>query len=102
MPAAAMPLPVILVVAAIAAAQLVVVVRNKLRRRQPDAPWGRPIQRIRDEGVIGRLYRIRGGGDVTDRTWRDLSMWNVFERIDRCASPMGQQALYARMRSQGA
>ena len=63
-------------------------------------------QRARDFAAIGSLYaavsdaaspaeRARG---VSDRTWRDLSLDDVFAKLDRCVTMIGKQTLYKRMR----
>lgn len=35
---------------------------------------------------------------VSDRTWKDLSLDDVFTKLDRCVTMIGKQTLYARMR----
>lgn len=53
--------------------------------------------------MLDGLYQARRGEDpparsVSDRTWRDLSLDDVFARLDRCLTVVGQQTLYRRLR----
>lgn len=42
------------------------------------------------------------GSSLDDRTWSDLNLDEVFQRLDRTESTIGQQALYHRLRQQNA
>jgi hypothetical protein len=77
------------------------------RNRVLPLPWGEPVPRTRDMGELARSCRAVPHGahgahgereEVSDRTWNDLSLDDVFARLDRCATGIGQQALYARLR----
>lgn len=51
----------------------------------------------------GSLYAVRRGedppeGGVSDESWLGLGMDDVFARVDRCATTIGQQTLYRRLR----
>lgn len=53
--------------------------------------------------MLDGLYQARRGEDpsgrsVSDRTWRDLSLDDVFARLDRCRTVIGRQTLYRRLR----
>lgn len=67
-------------------------------------PWGSACAGRRDFAMIASLDATLGGatvGDpfvVADRTWRDLSLDDVFAKLDRCVSMVGQQTLYRRLR----
>ncbi len=45
------------------------------------------------------LTRDGRPGALDDATWRDLDLDAVFGMVDRCESPVGQQRLYARLRT---
>lgn len=47
---------------------------------------------------VRNYYDVAGGGNVDDITWNDLSMNEVFQRIDRCDTSVGQEVLYWKMR----
>src|SRR5262245_54380767 len=56
----------------------------------------------RNYHAIGSAFRAsvpEGDSYVTDRTWHDLSMDDVFARLDRCVTGAGQQMLYRRLRT---
>lgn len=68
------------------------------------AEWGRPVARTRDMGAIAAYFRSRAKSAdspdyIDDRTWADLNLDEVFERVDRTGSTLGQQALYCRLRA---
>jgi hypothetical protein len=48
-------------------------------------------------GLYARLTSKGGAGAVDERTWRDLDLDAVFAHVDRTASAVGQQLLYARL-----
>ncbi len=56
--------------------------------------------RDRPMDLIASYWRALPPSDdaIDDRTWADLDLDAVFERIDRTASAVGQQSLYARLR----
>ena len=68
------------------------------------AAWGQEIARERDLETIGLYHRFRAAGQQTvdDQTWEDLGLDEVFLRMERAASMVGRQILYARMRTLGA
>ena len=66
--------------------------------------WGDPRDRVRKMQAIADYYRSRidpaRTGDFLDkRTWDDLNLDAVFQRLDRTESTLGQQVLYYRLRS---
>lgn len=74
------------------------------RRRGPGvdqlrASWGRPIDRERNLSWIASYHRaIESGEALDDRTWSDLGLDDVFARLDRTLTPIGQQVLYDMLR----
>lgn len=74
------------------------------RRHAPktvEPAWGEPLDRERDLSAIDRAYRCRADvrtDAAADRTWRDLSLGEVFCRVDRCLTSIGQEMLYRRLR----
>ncbi|MGE4068950.1 MAG: hypothetical protein AB7H88_19400 [Vicinamibacterales bacterium] len=72
------------------------------RLRAARAGWGRFRDRPRDMAGIAAYYRDGardGDHGLDDRTWEDLDMDDVFQVLDRTETPLGQQHLYARLRS---
>jgi hypothetical protein len=71
-------------------------------RRAPETAWGSACAARRDFAAIGSLYTLcapaAGPRGVSDRTWRDLSLDDVFAKLDRCVTMIGKQTLYLRMR----
>src|SRR5262249_16885175 len=64
------------------------------------AEWGRPCERQRDMEAIASFFRASGDTNASDdRTWDDLLLEDVFARLDRTESRLGQQVLYRRLRS---
>jgi hypothetical protein len=68
------------------------------------AGWGQIRERDRNLTAIATWSRERAsreGADrfLDDRTWTDLNMDEVFTVLDRTESVVGQQVLYARLRS---
>ena len=65
------------------------------------AEWGRRREVPRDMEAVADLFRVRraAGASLDDRTWNDLLLDEVFAHLDRTESSVGQQALYARLRS---
>ena len=69
--------------------------------------WGRPVDRVRHMDAIAAYHHARAAHaaphpepvSLDDRTWTDLHLDEVFARIDRTHSSLGQQALYHRLRS---
>ena len=47
---------------------------------------------------VRTYYDVVGGGSADDITWNDLSMNEVFQRIDGCDTSVGQEVLYWKMR----
>ena len=59
--------------------------------------WGQTIVRKRDFDLISSFHKIRNYSNdfiVDDTTWSDLSMDELFTRMDRTVSPIGSQYLY--------
>jgi hypothetical protein len=83
-------------------AALVAFVRTARRRRSlPDMPWGAPLPRHRDFAAIAAAasaWPAKNANAVSDRTWKDLALDAVFERLDRCVTSAGQQILYRNLR----
>ncbi|MBX3227598.1 MAG: hypothetical protein KIT84_14685 [Labilithrix sp.] len=52
----------------------------------------------RDAAAAAAFHSATGGQGLSDRTWRDLALDAVFARLDRCATAIGAQVLYARLR----
>lgn len=74
--------------------------RNRKRRRKIfiHEKFGKaPDPREWNEN-IRNYYDVAGGGSVDDITWNDLSMDEVFQRIDGCDTSVGQEVLYWKMR----
>lgn len=89
---------VIMVTAAIVADRR----KQAMRLVELQGDWGSAIERERDMTAIAAYCRIRAVADprtIDDRTWDDLNMDDVFCRLDRAQSALGQQLLYARLRS---
>src|SRR4029079_7922828 len=75
------------------------------------AEWGRIRACKRDMTMIASYWRDRATASrpdrpgpapaqaLDDRTWDDLNMDDVFSVLDRAESVVGQQGLYARLRS---
>jgi hypothetical protein len=66
--------------------------------------WGLFRDRERPQTAIASYFRARADGRdpstfLDDRTWNDLNMDDVFSVLDRTESRVGQQLLYARLRS---
>jgi hypothetical protein len=66
--------------------------------------WGKPRDRVHKMQAIADYYRsridpARTGDFLDDRTWDDLNLDAVFQRLDRTESTLGQQVLYYRLRS---
>lgn len=80
---------------------------NKSRQRklnQLRAQWGKPVERYRDFPLIAILHSIlkkeaKNKLDfVDDRTWFDLNLDQIFEKIDCSVSTVGSQFLYHSLR----
>jgi hypothetical protein len=76
--------------------------RTRLARIGLD--WGEPRDRVRKIDAIADYYRsrtdsARAADFLDDRTWDDLNLDAVFQRLDRAESTLGQQVLYYRLRS---
>jgi hypothetical protein len=95
-------------VVALGALAVVTIVSN--RRRQAArlaamrARWGQATDRTRDMAAISRYHlaaidRHASADVIDDRTWADLDMDDVFARLDCTESAVGQQVLYARLRT---
>ena len=74
------------------------------QRRRLHTEWGRPSARERPMALIAEYHRARiarRGADTSldDRTCGDLHLDDVFARLDRTTSALGQQALYDRLRT---
>jgi len=68
------------------------------------AEWGRARDVDRDMKAIAAYYPGRAipepaGCGINDRTWDDLNMDDAFSVLDRTESVVGQQVLYARLRT---
>jgi hypothetical protein len=74
---------------------------RRARLRSLREQWGAERRRDRDMTAIAAYARglAKPGGLLDDRTWADLNMDEVFAALDRTESVVGQQVLYARMRS---
>jgi hypothetical protein len=77
--------------------------RGKLLSRIREE-WGNARIRLRHMEAIAGYFSSRAESlnpeDVLDdRTWRDLNMDEVFQRLDRTESTLGQQVLYHRLRA---
>jgi len=78
--------------------------RQAIRLTAMRERWGHPTNRPRDMGSISRFHlatidSIAPAGTIDERTWTDLNMDDVFARLDRTESVVGQQVLYARLRA---
>ena len=97
-----MAIPVLLIIAG--AIGLFVFQRQQHSRRLAllREGWGQPHDRERDMTAIAAYHRVLNAGSQTvvdDRTWSDLLMDDVFAAVDRTQSGVGQQLLYARLRT---
>lgn len=79
-----------------------------LRRRTRDAvlsrrraEWGHVVDTDRDYPSLVDFHHARkdDGPSIDDRTWEDLHLDAVFTVLDRTETPIGQQALYHRLRT---
>jgi hypothetical protein len=66
--------------------------------------WGEARHRVRNMEAIAGYHRSHAEGSppgafLDDRTWEDLDLDAVFQRLDRTESRLGQQALYHRLRT---
>ena len=76
---------------------------RQLRLERLRATWGAPLPREHRMEEIARSHRSRvtARGEpvaLDDRTWDDLVLDDVFERIDHTESTLGRYALYHRLR----
>jgi hypothetical protein len=62
--------------------------------------WGSPRKERADFDGIADFFRSHDAGPdvLDDRTWNDLLLDDVFARLDRTQSAVGQQILYYRLR----
>jgi hypothetical protein len=98
-------LPVWPVIVAAGLVAVILVSRQARQRRleQLRATWGIASPRVHRMEEIARSHRSRvasRGGPVAldDRTWDDLVLDEVFQRIDHTESTLGRHALYHRLR----
>ena len=65
------------------------------------AEWTHGREVPRDMDAVSDWFRSRlaPGVSLDDRTWNDLLLDDVFAHLDRTESSVGQQVLYARLRS---
>ena len=65
------------------------------------AEWGHRREVPRDMDAVADWFQLRAGPGLSldDRTWADLLLDDVFAHLDRTESSVGQQVLYARLRS---
>jgi len=65
------------------------------------AEWTHSRDVPRDMDAVSDLFRSRSAAAISldDRTWNDLLLDDVFMFLDRTESSVGQQVLYARLRS---
>jgi len=75
--------------------------KKQTRLTELRAQWCVERMRDRDMAAIAAYARgvVRSGTPLDDRTWADLNMDDVYAAIDRTESTVGQQVLYARLRS---
>jgi hypothetical protein len=95
-----MSLPLLLAAAALLVTGWMLVRARKAPARR--AAWGVWSDDRREMVAVARYYRSRHADSATgidDRTWADLNMDGVFSILDRAESLVGQQLLYARLRS---
>ncbi len=73
--------------------------KRLLRRIRAEWTYGREVPR--DMDAVSDLFRCRSAAvfSLDDRTWNDLLLDDVFVHLDRTESSVGQQVLYARLRS---
>jgi hypothetical protein len=94
----------LLVPAVLLLAGLALVRRSRRRRLgRIRSTWGVPVDQSRrmDAMLTSHLGRIAvlGGGSLDQRTWSDLGLDDVFARLDRTQSTLGQHGLYHRLRT---
>jgi len=102
-------LPLLLFALAVSAVAVMAMPLLRRRRREKvlaelRSGWGQPQTRDRDLTAIAAYYRhlADANGDdgfLDDRTWADLNLDDLFADLDRTVSVVGQQVLYARLRS---
>lgn len=89
---------------ALTAATTTLVLRRRRRHAlvaRLRADWGQILEKDRDYPALVDFHHARkdDGPSIDDRTWEDLHLDAVFTVLDRTESPIGQQALYHRLRT---
>ncbi|MDZ7742360.1 MAG: hypothetical protein U5Q03_11575 [Bacteroidota bacterium] len=78
--------------------------RKRKKKKLLLSQWGKPKDQYRDMDLISAYFDSSRESIsdfyINDRTWNDLDMDQVFEKIDRCESRIGQQKLYQLLRIQ--
>ncbi len=78
--------------------------RKRKKQKLLISQWGKPKDQYRDMDLISAYFNSSRASIsdfyINDRTWNDLDMDQVFEKIDRCESRIGQQKLYQLLRIQ--
>jgi hypothetical protein len=99
-------IPPVLPALAVAAIILIVVVMRQAREQrlaQLRAAWGDPLPRTHRLEEMAKSHRSRAtlrdeAVALDDRTWDDLVLDEVYQRIDHTESTLGRYALYHRLR----
>lgn len=64
--------------------------------------WAQDVVVWRDPDLVEIYHQFRKTESqdyVDDKTWLDLKMWNVFEKLDRTVSTSGRQVLFHKLKS---
>lgn len=68
--------------------------KNRIHKKFGEIPKSREwIDEVRNYYDV-----VNDGNGVDDVTWNDLSMNEVFQRIDQCDTSAGEEVLYTRLR----
>lgn len=64
--------------------------------------WAQDIDIWRDPDMVNIFHHsMKNDNDdiVDNKTWTDLKMWDVFQKLDRTTSTIGRQVLYDKLRT---
>ncbi len=72
--------------------------KKKKRIRYLRSVWGKEIEKYRNIDLISAFHNLKNNGDkeelIDEKTWTDLELDLLFEKLDRNISGVGQQYLY--------
>jgi DNA mismatch repair ATPase MutS len=63
--------------------------------------YGNTMDKVRNYKIISKFFEMNKKGEYTldDETWHDLDMNNVYEKLDRTYSSLGEEVLYYMLRN---